>query len=559
MGKSSTRGEGTRPRSRGASQLGQDGALHGQGAPRPGPDGPTGGGPTGGGGSHRQRTSRRRARRGKRRILRWVAGAAALLIIGTAGAGYLYYRHLNANLQKSALNLGDHEAPKAKANAAGQTPLNILMIGSDARDSKENQKLGGAKNTFGAAPLADVQMLVHVSADRSNMSVVSLPRDTVLKIPKCTAEDGKTYPATGWTLANESLGRGGPGCTVATWESLTGIHIDHFMKIDFAGVVSMADAVGGVPVCVDANVYSHTHDGHGSGLKLKKGTTSVKGQQALQWLRTRYGFWPDTDVVRTKAQHEYMNSMVRQLREGTKLTDPGKLMDLANTATHALKVDTGIETVKNLYDLAGEFQKVPTSRITMTTMPNVNSVRPGFEEKVDPKAGDADQLFAMIRDDTPLDGKGAKKKPAEKVSDDPAAPKGEIGITVRNGTGGDGGLPSKGRAGSVAALLTGQGFARAVADQSLDPQKKTEVLFPSADLEGDAQSVAKAMGVPLKSVTKSTQVTGVTVIVGSDWRTGEVYPKSAGDDGKTPDSANALHGDDKSACMHVDPAYTWTS
>lgn len=483
----------------------------------------------------------------------------ALLIVGTAGAGYLYYRHLNGNLQKSALNLGAHQAPKPTANAAGQTPLNILLIGSDARDSKENQKLGGAKNTFGGTPLADVQMLLHVSADRTNMSVVSLPRDTVLKIPQCTAEDGKTYQATGWTLANESLGRGGPGCTVATWESLTGIHIDHFMKIDFSGVVSMADAIGGVPVCVDANVYSHTHDGHGSGLKLKKGTTSVKGQQALQWLRTRYGFWPDTDVIRTKAQHEYMNSMVRRLREGTKLTDPGELMDLAESATRALKVDDGIDTVKKLYDLAGELKKVPTSRMTMTTMPNVNSTRPGFEEKVDPKPGDAEKLFAMIRNDTPLDGKGAKKKPAEKVSDDPAAPKADIGVTVRNGTGGDGGQPAPGRAGSVASLLTGQGFTRAVADQTLDPQKTTEVLFPSADLEGDAQAVAKALGVPLKSVKKSTDVSGVTMVVGSDWREGTTYPKSTADDGKTPDSANALHGDDKSACMHVDPAYTWTS
>ncbi|NDZ78563.1 LCP family protein [Streptomyces sp. SID10853] len=557
MGQSSTRGEGTRPRVPGARQPGRhdSASTAPSGAGRRAPDSAPGGGR----GNRRQQTSRRRARRGKRRILRWVAGTVALLVIGTAGAGYLYYRHLNGNLQKSALNLGSHQAPKPTANAAGQTPLNILLIGSDARDSKENQKLGGAKNTFGGAPLADVQMLLHVSADRTNMSVVSLPRDTVLKIPQCTAEDGKTYQATGWTLANESLGRGGPGCTVATWESLTGIHIDHFMKIDFSGVVSMADAIGGVPVCVDANVYSHTHDGHGSGLKLKKGTTSVKGQQALQWLRTRYGFWPDTDVIRTKAQHEYMNSMVRRLREGTKLTDPGELMDLAESATRALKVDDGIDTVKKLYDLAGELKKVPTSRMTMTTMPNVNSTRPGFEEKVDPKPGDAEKLFAMVRNDTPLDGKGAKKKPAEKVSDDPAAPKADIGVTVRNGTGGDGGQPAPGRAGSVAALLTGQGFTRAVADQTLDPQKTTEVLFPSADLEGDAQAVAKALGVPLKSVKKSTDVSGVTMVVGSDWREGTTYPKSTADDGKTPDSANALHGDDKSACMHVDPAYTWTS
>ena len=264
-----------------------------------------------------------------------MASVLALLILGTGGAGYLYYKHLNGNIRKEDLTLGDKPMADHKANAAGQTPLNILLIGSDARDSKANQELGGAKETFGGTPLADVQMLLHLSADRSNISVLSMPRDTMLKMPRCTdPKSGKVYPASTVDVqTNESLGRGGPGCTVATWYELTGITIDHFMMIDFEGVVSMADAVGGVPVCVDANVYSHTSTGKGSGLKLKEGTTSVQGKQALQWLRTRYGFEDNTDLGRTKAQHQYLNSMVRELRKGTKLTDPGKLMDLAEAAT----------------------------------------------------------------------------------------------------------------------------------------------------------------------------------------------------------------------------------
>lgn len=96
------------------------------------------------------RRSRRAARKGgKRRVLRWVASVLALLIIGTGGAGYVYYKHLNGNIKKADLTLGDKEMTDHKANAAGQTPLNILLIGSDARDSKANQKLGGAKETFG--------------------------------------------------------------------------------------------------------------------------------------------------------------------------------------------------------------------------------------------------------------------------------------------------------------------------------------------------------------------------------------------------------------------------
>ncbi|MEU3128497.1 LCP family protein [Streptomyces sp. NPDC006874] len=502
------------------------------------------------------RGARRPAKGGKRRILRWAASVLALLILGTGGAGYLYYRHLNANIKKEDLTLGDKQMADHKANAAGQTPLNILIIGSDARDSKENQKLGGAKETFGGTPLADVQMLLHLSADRSNISVVSMPRDTMLTMPKCTDPDTKkVYQAsTKPVQTNESLGRGGPGCTVAAWYELTGITIDHFMMIDFAGVVSMADAVGGVPVCVDANVYSHGLDGKGSGLKLKEGTTPVKGEQALQWLRTRYGFEDNTDLGRAKAQHQYLNSMVRELRKGTKLTDPGKLMDLAEAATNALTVDKGLDTVKKLYDLAEELKKAPTNRITMTTMPNVYGT--GYlSGRVFPKPGEAEQLFRMVREDIPLDGKASERKTP--VAKDTSAPVGEIAITVRNATGTDTQGPARGRANTVKDQLTEAGFAKAGVDsQDVEPAATTGILFPSADLEGDAQAAAKALGIPVSQVKKSTGVSGIVLAVGADWREDGAYPAKAGKE-KTPDSAGALNGADEEACMHVNPGYTW--
>ncbi|MFZ4281050.1 LCP family protein [Streptomyces rhizosphaericola] len=501
------------------------------------------------------RSTRRAPKSAKRRVLRWGSAVLALLILGAGGAGYLYYEHLNGNIRKEDLTLGDKRMADHKANAAGQTPLNILLIGSDARDSEANQKLGGAKETFGAPPLADVQMLLHLSADRSNLSVVSMPRDTMLKMPKCTAPDGEVFPAsTRDVQTNQSLGRGGPGCTVATWYELTGIRIDHFMMIDFAGVVSMADAIGGVPVCVTDNVYSRGADGRGgSGLKLEKGTTYVKGEQALQWLRTRYGFEDGSDLARAKAQHQYMNAMVRELRKGTKLTDPGKLMNLAEAATNALTVDKGLDTVKKLYDLAEELKKVPTKRITMSTMPNVygTGVNAG---RVYPKAGDAEQLFRMVREDMPLDGKASKRKPEEPK--DPSAPVGEIAVAVRNGTATDTLGPVSGRAGGVADQLKEAGFVRTTVDSdNVTKSARTGILYPSADLEGDAQAVAKALGIPISQVKRSTEVSGISLAVGADWREDGPYPVSKGKE-KTPESAGALNGEEK-GCMQVDPNYTW--
>lgn len=509
---------------------------------------------SGGGGRGRAKTA---AKPRRRRVLRWSATVLAVVILGTAGAGYLYYQHLNANIKKEKLNLGDTTIAEPTPNAFGQIPLNILIIGSDARDTEENQKLGGAKENFGGPPLADVQMLLHLSADRTNMSVVSMPRDTLLDIPKCTDPDsGEVYGALTHTMTNQSLERGGPGCTVATWEKLTGIRIDHFMMVDFSGVVSMADAIGGVPVCVNANIYSHTSEGKGSGLKLKKGTTYIKGKQALQWLRTRYGFEDGSDIARAKAQHQYMNSMVRELRENATITNPNKLRRLAEEATDALTVDEGLGDVAKLYDLSTELRKVEPARITMTTMPFTY-----VGARVVPKEGDAEKLFRLVGEDIALDGKDKKKATTEDASsDDPAAAKDKIGVLVQNGTMTSTLAPVSGRAHTVSQLLVEEGFAKSSSDATTAiTEDKTVVRYPSAELEGDAQAVAKALGIPLGQVEKSTDVSGVTLVVGADWREGKAYKAEdaeKGDD-RTPESADALNGANKKACMEVNPAFTW--
>ncbi|MFF3613393.1 LCP family protein [Streptomyces sp. NPDC002580] len=581
MAQSSVHGEGARSRVPRAGELGWDDSVYEEGGEpvrtagddraRPvgegGDDGASpasddtmplatqGQGRHGGGGGGRGGTGNR-PRRG-RRILRWSAMILSLLILGTAGAGYLYYRHLNGNIKQDELNIGDEKdrAAKSKPNAAGQTPLNILLIGSDARNSAANRKLGGARNTFDGSVRADVQMLLHLSADRTNMSVVSMPRDTMVDIPACTDPDTrKTYAASTYpTITNDSLRRGGPGCTVATWEKLTDIHIDHFIMVDFAGVVSMADAIGGVPVCVKENVYSRTSTGKGSGLKLKAGTTSVKGKQALQWLRTRYGFEDNTDIGRTKAQHQYMNSMVRELRENATLSNPGKLRSLAETATKALTVDDSLGTVTKLYDLSNELKKVPSKRITMTTMPWVYAPDGA---RVLPKATDADKVWRLLREDIALDGKG-KKKATERTSKDPAAADGEIAVQVQNGTRTSTLAPVSGRASAVTGLLVGKGFTQAKADTTTaTTEDATVIRYPSADLEGDALRIAKSLGIPTSSVEQSANVSGITLAVGADWREGTAY-KAPADDNSVPESAKLDKGADTEACMDINPDFVW--
>ncbi|MFJ3925400.1 LCP family protein [Streptomyces sp. NPDC090022] len=553
-------------------------SVRGEGAPAPAADGISGGGTDSAIPRQRGRGGRRGdgvPRRGRRRVLRWVATTLALLILGTAGAGYLYYQYMNGNIRTDALNLGDNKLSAPKPNAFGQTPLNILLIGSDARDGDENKALGGASDTFDGPPLADVQMLLHLSADRSNMSVISMPRDTLLKMPKCTEPNGKVHQASrGLVQTNESLSRGGPGCTVAAWQELTGIPIQHFMVIDFKGVVSMADAIGGVPVCVQQNVHSRTKDGKGSGLKLKAGENVIQGEVALQWLRTRYGFEDGTDIGRTHAQHLYMNSLAREFRKNAKLSNPVKLNSLAQAAIEAMVVDTGLNKIDKLYDLSMELKKVPTGRITMTTMPWIYS--PQDSNRVEPKPVEAEELFRMVREDIPLDGQGtAQPQPSAGAStapsgapstapttppaQDPAAPPAKIQVLVRNASGGKN-TPearAKGRGSDIAALLVSKGFARAQADGQTAGEDTSVVRYASLDQAGDAQVVAAALGLPATSVVRSTDVSGVTVFVGKDWRTGNAPTPPPPAPTKAPDSARPLNGDNDKECMAIQPGFTW--
>lgn len=536
--------------------------------------------PRGGSRAARRAGAGRPTRRRRRRVLRWVSSVLAVAILGTAAAGYLYYRHLNGSIQTDALNLGENKLGGSKPNAFGQTPLNILLIGSDARDGAENQALGGASDTFDGPPLADVQMLLHLSADRSNMSVVSMPRDTILMMPKCTEPGGKVHEASkGLVQTNESLSRGGPGCTVATWTELTKIPIDHFMMIDFKGVVSMADAIGGVPVCVEQNVHSRTRDGKGSGLKLPKGTSVIQGEQALQWLRTRYGFEDGTDIGRTHAQHQYMNSMAREFRKNAKLSNPVKLNSLAQAAIKAMVVDTGLNKIDKLYDLSVELKKVPPGRITMTTMPWVYSTRPGMDGRVEPMAGEAEDVFRMVREDIALDGKGSGtpadgaspsdpaaggtappvQAPTTAPTSAPAALPAKVAVSVRNATGGKDGSQAKvkGRATEVAAALSGKGYTKAVADTQTGAEDTTVVRFSGDGQAADAAALATALGLPASSVQKTGEVSGIVLFVGKDWRTGAAPTPPPPAPTVAPSSAHALNGDNEAACMQIQEGYTW--
>lgn len=326
----------------------------------------------------------------RRRGMRWLAIGVSAAVLVSAAAGSLVWLRLNGNIRELPLFGGvGGDAGTERPDAFGRTPINVLVIGSDTRAGAEDCRLGG---DCGPGQRADVQMVLHVSADRSHASVLSIPRDTVTDLPACRAAGGRVAAARRGPV-NATL-RYGPGCTVAAVHRLTGIPLDHFVLADFAGVVRMSDAVGGVPVCVDRAVYDPY-----SRLRLTAGRHFLKGAGALEYLRSRHAFGDGSDVGRTEAQHLFLAALARRMREGGSPGDPAGLLSLADAATRSLTVDSGLASVGRLAGLARDMRAVPSERFAFTTLPTRPD--PGNAALLVPASG-ADRLFAGITADLPL-------------------------------------------------------------------------------------------------------------------------------------------------------------
>ncbi|WP_431036121.1 LCP family protein [Streptomyces sp. P6-2-1] len=437
------------------------------------------------------RAASRKARKGggKKKALLWTAGGLGFVLVAVAGSGYAYYRHLDGNIDKVDIgNAGSKEA-------APDGPMNILIIGTDKRTGKGNEGYGDA----GSPGHADTNILLHVSADRTNATGLSIPRDLITNIPDCPTkqDDGsmKTVPGTQSVRFNTSLGQSGrdPGCTMRTVTELTGLKVDHFMMADFNAVKNLTTAVNGVEVCLAKDV-----DDPDSHLKLSAGTHKVQGEQALAFVRTRHSFGNQGDLDRIKVQQQFLGSLARQLKSEDTLTSPTKLYKVAEAATDALTVDSGIGSIKKLMSLAKELRHVDPKNITFVTLPVLDNPDEDPPVTVVLDKAKADPVFAMMKDDVSLTEVNSKKKAAEskKKKAEEARLKGskseaaDIRVEIFNG-----GAATGMAQGELTWLQTNQGVNKS-SQQGDAPKQKGTTLEYAADQAPQARKLAEIMGLP---------------------------------------------------------------
>ncbi|MGW4803692.1 LCP family glycopolymer transferase [Kitasatospora sp. NPDC004272] len=481
-----------------------------------GPD--AGGAPEGGGRAEARRAAqqgRRKPRRTKRIVI-WSLVGTSLAVVGTGG--FLYWR-LNANISSwDSAGVSESRPPEAEADANGNKPMNILLIGSDSRDG-DNKDLGGGDE---GGARSDTTILLHVYADHKHAVGVSFPRDALVDIPKCMLGN-KTWTGPQSNVMFNSafsvgdLKDGNPACTQNTVEKLTNLRIDHTMVVNFEGFAAMTKAVGGVEVCLPNDIYERDLNPNlprKGKLIYSKGMQKVEGQSALDYVRLRHGIGDGSDVGRMKRQQAFLSSLIKQVKsEGM---SPTTLYPLADAATKSLTVDESLDSIDKLTGLAMTLKNIDLHDIKFITTPwHYEGARIGLNHP------DVDQLWASLKADRTLDGQdagAASPAPSEPATESaspteaPAPPADGTGVKVAvyNGT------TTAGLGLKAADTLKGAHYTVTSTGNAASQNHATTVVqYGSAAQKAHAQAVAALF--PGATVEAGGAAGTVTLVLGKDY------------------------------------------
>ena len=403
-----------------------------------------------------------------------VVGLVAVLVVVVSGTAYAAWR-LNANITKIDVSSAIGTDRPTQAPGAADA-VNILLIGSDTREGAGNDQYADRDGTQGGGAHSDTNLLVHLSADRTSATVVSIPRDSMtLAPPECSA----TAPKDEWHMRqwNQNYAIGGTGCLIRTLEGNTGLFVDHYAVVDFRGFKQMVDALGGVEVCTpEAIDDAHTH------LQLAAGKHVLTGRQALQYVRVRKSIGDGSDLQRIGRQQAFLSSVMQKATSTRLLLQPTSLYTFLNAATKSLTTDPDF-TVGTMKDLAASVKGIGLDNIQFVTVPNEPYTPDPNRVQWKPSA---EKIWSALRADTRVGG--APK--ASTASPSPSGPPltvspADVTVSVVNASG------ASGLARQAARALEVQGFTGLTTGNAATTTTPVVVEYSGEHAE-DARTVAAA-------------------------------------------------------------------
>ena len=351
---------------------------------------------------------------------RSIAAVIAVLALALTGGAWQWQSSKNSMLNRiSALDQDSRDIVDPNAQFGDE---NFLIVGVDSR-AGENLEMGAGTPEDAGGARSDTVMLVNIPANRERVVAVSFPRDLAITPMQCepwnpeTGEYGPLYDeetqtygpdeAYTETKLNSAYSVGGPKCLVKVIQKLSGLSVNRFMAVDFAGFSKMVDALGGVEVCSTTPLEDYEL---GTVLPTA-GRQMIDGHTALQYVRARQVTTETNgDYGRIKRQQLFLSSLLRSLISKEVFFSLSKLNNVVNMFIDDSYVDN-IKT-KDLVDLGQSLQGVAAGRITFVTVPTVGYADEYGNET--PRTEDMRSLFDAIINDDPL--------PEEKNADNTPVP-----------------------------------------------------------------------------------------------------------------------------------------
>lgn len=293
-------------------------------------------------------------RRRWRRLLGWLGALTLVTALGILGVGWHEYGQLSADLRRVDALL---PADPAVRQPDRQRDVEVfLLVGSDTRAGSDGRygSVSGAR--------ADTLVVAAVPADRRTVTLVSIPRDSWVRLPACPRRSGAAAPEADGPV-NAALQRGGPQCVTRTVQRLTGLEVDHYVQVDFPGFAALVDAVGGVPVTAPKAVVDPA-----SGLRLRAGTQLLDGGQALAYVRARKGLPGGSDLARIQRQQQVLATLGDKLTGSALVTDPVALNRVLDTLARSTTLDQQT-SLAELAGLARSLHGLDPGRVSFHTAP----------------------------------------------------------------------------------------------------------------------------------------------------------------------------------------------
>ena len=392
----------------------------------------------------RRQRVRSRPPAGKRHILRWVAIATVVLLAAGTLAAYLKYRAVYDSITRIAVTPGElgHRPPQYST-----TSMNVLVYGVDSRKGLDKHEQYILHTGDDQSDNTDTIMLVHISPGRHAVTVLSIPRDTMVPMYACSSGPG--YPGqqadpNSYVMINSLLPAGGPVCLWKTVEQATGIYINHFIGIGMLGFVKVVNDLGGVNVCAPFNVNDPV-----SGLTLPAGEHHINGIQALAFWRTREDIGTGSDLQRIQRDQFMSAQVVKGVLSSGLLSNPFRLLTIVSDAAASMTTDNGM-TVSDLVSIGESLRNLNSKNVQFITAPN--EPWPGNQARVQFAQPQAGEVFSAIAHDVTVPKVTVTPAPTATAPQVLTTNPSSVKVQILNGSG------VHGIAAQAATALTSRGF-----------------------------------------------------------------------------------------------------